>query len=168
MTASESPASNEHAVEIERILAAPRALVWRAWTDPQHFARWYGPEGFSVPACEIDLRVGGRRFIGMRSPDGFEMWLVGVFQEIVPLERFVVTEAMADAEGAVVPPSHYGMPDDVPSETLVTVSLEDLGQGRTRLSLRQAGWPQPEMAAGAGGGWAQALDKLEAELANLA
>ena len=58
------------------------------------------------------------------------------------------------------------MPGDAPMETLLTVSLDDLGDGRTRLTLTQAGWPDEQMAAGAGGGWNQAFDKLTAALAS--
>ncbi len=157
MTASDSApvGAEEQGLVIERIFDAPRELVWRAWTEPEHFMRWYGPEGFTVPTCEIDLRVGGRRLIGMRSPDGQEYWTTGVYLEIVPLERFVATESMADEHGNVV-----GMGGDAPLETTVTVTLEDLGGGKTKLTLRQAGWPDDSMAAGASVGWNQAFDKL--------
>lgn len=57
------------AITIERTFDAPRDLVWRAWTECEHFARWYGPEGFTVPDCEIDFRVGGRYLWGMSGPN---------------------------------------------------------------------------------------------------
>ena len=118
-----------------------------------------------MPTCEIDFRVGGRHLFGLRSPDGRGYWTTGVYREIVPLERFVYTDSPADEEGNVVPASHYGMGEDVPLETIVTVTLEDLGGGKTRLTLRQAGWPDDSMAAGAGAGWSQAFDKLAETLA---
>jgi uncharacterized protein YndB with AHSA1/START domain len=71
-----------------------------------------------------------------------------VFKEIEPLKRFVAT-----------------MSADMHDETTLTVELEDLGDGRTRLTMRQDGWPDPQMAEGAGGGWSQALEKLAVELA---
>ena len=162
MTASDSARvdTEEQGLVIERVFDAPQELVWKAWTEPEHFMRWYGPNGFSVPTCEIDFRVGGRRLIGMRSPDGQEYWTTGVYLEIVPLERFVATESMADEHGNVV-----GMGGDVPLETTVTVTLEDLGDGKTKLTLRQAGWPDDGMAAGASAGWNQAFDKLAEVLA---
>ena len=167
MTASSSAtAAGGQAVVIERVFDAPRDLVWRAWVEPDQFMRWYGPEGVTMFACEIDLRVGGRHLFGLRMPDGGEYWTTGVYREVSPPERFVATEIMADEHGAVVAPSHYGMPGDTPMETLLTVSLEDLGDGRTRLTLTQAGWPDEQMAAGAGGGWNQAFDKLTAALAS--
>ena len=158
MTASDSAdvSTEEQGLVIERVFDAPRELVWRAWTEPEHFKRWYGPQGFTLPTCEIDFRVGGRHLWGMRSPDGQEMWSTGVYREIVPLERFVATDAFADENGNAVPGT---------LETIITVTLEDLGGGKTKMTLRQTGWPDADMAAGAGGGWSQAFDKLAAALA---
>ncbi len=167
MTASDSSgASTEaQAVTIERVFDAPREVVWRAFTEPEHFMRWYGPQGVAMSACEIDLRVGGRHLFGLRMPDGRDYWTSGVYLEIVPLERFVCTDSMTDEHGNIVSPAHYGMGGDTPIETTVTVSLDDLGDGKTMVTLSQAGWPDPNMAAGAGGGWNQAFDKLAELLA---
>ncbi len=164
MTASDSQqvTTEDEGLVVERVFDATRELVWRAWTEPEHFKRWYGPQGFTLPTCEIDFRVGGRHLFGMRSPDGQEYWTTGVYREIVPPERFVYTDTMADAEGNVV-----AMGDDGPMETIVTVTLEDLGGGKTKLTLRQAGWSDDSMAAGAGAGWNEAFDKLAATLADV-
>ncbi len=163
MTASDSArvGTEEQGLVIERIFDAPRELVWRAWTEPEQFMCWYGPKGFALPTCEIDFRVGGRHLFGMRSPDGQEYWSTGVYLEIVPPERFVATDSMADEHGNTV-----GMGDDAPLETTITVTLEDLGGGKTKLTLRQAGWPDDSMAAGASAGWNEAFDKLAATLAD--
>ena len=111
MTPSESVTTiDDQALVMERVFDAPRELVWRAWTEPKHFARWYGPDGFTIPTCEIDFRVGGRHFLGMRSPDSFEMWSTGVYREIVPLERFVASMSSADADGNVVPGAEENAP----------------------------------------------------------
>ncbi len=161
MTESDSaPAGTEEGLVVERVFDAPRELVWRAWTECEHFMRWYGPPGFTLPSCEIDFRVGGRLLFGMRSPDGQEYWTTGVYREIVPPERFAYTDTMADGEGNVV-----AMGDDGPMETIVTVILEDLGDGKTKLTLRQAGFPDDSMAVGASAGWNGAFDKLATVLA---
>lgn len=55
---------------ITRIFAAPRKLVWKAWTNPEHLMRWWGPKDFTSPACKIDLRVGGKYLFCMRSKEG--------------------------------------------------------------------------------------------------
>jgi uncharacterized protein YndB with AHSA1/START domain len=169
MTASDDPqvTTEGEGVVVERVLDAPRELVWRAWTECEHFMRWYGPKGMSSHVCEIDFRVGGRHLYGLRSPEGWEYYTTGVYQEIVPLERFVTTDSLADADGNLVPPAHYGMPEDSPSETTVIVSVEDIDGGKTKLTLRQIGWADADMAQGAGGGWNEAFDKLEATLVDM-
>jgi uncharacterized protein YndB with AHSA1/START domain len=61
-------------VVITRVFDAPRGLVFKAWTDPEHMARWWGPKGFTNPICELDARVGGAWRIVMRSPAGSAYW----------------------------------------------------------------------------------------------
>jgi len=168
MTRDSAQATGEgEGVVIERIFDAPRELIWRAWTEPEHFMRWYGPKSMSAHTCEIDFRVGGRYLYGLRSPEGFEYWITGVYREIVPLERFVSTESLSDADGNVVPPAHYGMPGDALTEMTTIVSLEGAEDGKTKLTLRHLGWTDDAMSAGAAGGWNEALDKLEALLPDL-
>ncbi|KAF5075772.1 Activator of Hsp90 ATPase -like protein [anaerobic digester metagenome] len=69
---------------VERVFDAPRELVWKAWTEPGYLKRWWGPKGFTAPAIEIDLRVGGRYLYGMRSPEGQDFWSTGEFREGCP------------------------------------------------------------------------------------
>jgi uncharacterized protein YndB with AHSA1/START domain len=147
----------EDAVVIERTFEAPVDLIWQMWTQPEHFKKWYGPKGFTVPVAEIEMLVGGKRLICMASPDGsMKMWTTGEYTEIIPKERLGYTESPADENGNVVSPSAMGMPDGYPATTEVTVLLEDLG-GRTKMVMTHAGVPAD---SGAGGGWTQAFDKL--------
>jgi uncharacterized protein YndB with AHSA1/START domain len=152
-----SPAVSSNAVVIERTFDAPIDLIWQMWTQPEHFKNWYGPQGFSVPVADMDLRVGGRRLVCMASPDGsMKMWTTGEYTEIVPNKRLVYTESPSDENGNLVSPSAMGMPEGYPETTEITVLLEDLGE-RTRMVLTHAGMPAD---SGAGGGWEQAFDKL--------
>jgi len=149
---------------IIRVFDAPRELVWKAWTEPKRVMRWWGPKGFTSPACEIDLRVGGKYLYCERGPDGQEYWSTGVYREIVEPERIVATWSFADEKGNVVPATHYGMGADVPLEMLVAVTFEDLS-GKTRMTLRHEGLPAGEMREGAGTGWNESFDKLAEVLA---
>jgi uncharacterized protein YndB with AHSA1/START domain len=167
-TASPAKQSAEGALVIERVFDAPRELVWKAWTEPERMMRWWGPQGFTTPVCEIDFRVGGKAFSAMQSPEfneGRPIWSTGVYREIVPLERIVCTDSFADEKGNVVPATHYGMGADIPLEMLVTVTFEDLGGGKTRMTLRHEGLPAGDMLDGAGEGWGQSFDKLAEYLA---
>jgi len=163
MIATNSSATNpttpsEPEVVLTRVFDAPRELVWKAWTDPEHFARWWGPKDFTTPHCTIDLRPGGTWHYCMRSPDGRDLWGGGVFREIVEPERVVMTDYFSDAEGNVVQPAEYGMPD-WPVESLLTLTFVE-HEGKTTMTMR---WSVPESLAerqGALQGWNETFDKL--------
>jgi uncharacterized protein YndB with AHSA1/START domain len=163
---TDAQTTEERVLVVERIFDAPRELVWRAWTEPELAMRWWGPKGFTSPACEIDFRVGGKMLLAMQSPDfneGGPIWSTGIYQEIVPYERIVVTDSFADEKGNVVPATHYGMPDDFPLEMLVTVTFEEI-DGKTKMTLRHEGLPPGDMLEGAGTGWNESFDKLAESL----
>lgn len=159
--------SSSDELVITRVLDAPREVVWKAWTDSETLKRWWGPKGFTTPHHEMDFRVGGKYLNCMRGPSGSDFdkdfWSTGVYREIVPMERIVCTDSFADAEGNVVPATHYGM-SNMPLEMLVTVTFEDEG-GRTRMTMRHAGIPAGEDRDGANQGWSESFDKLEELLA---
>jgi len=144
---------------LTRVFDAPRERVWRAWTEPEQAMRWWGPEGFTAPVCRIDLRVDGAYLFCMRSPEGQDFWSTGVYREIVPFERLVCTDSFADADGNVVPASHYGMKGDFPLELQVTVTLEEQ-DGGTLMTLRHAGMPAGEISDMSAAGWSGSFDKL--------
>ena len=151
------------AVVIERSFDAPVDLIWRMWTDPEHFKAWYGPDGATIPVARMDVWVGGSRLVcmEMQTPDGsMRMWFAGEYRDVVENERLVYTEFMSDENGNTVsPPS--GMPDGHPTTTEVRVELEDLG-GRTKMVMTHTGIPAGSPGAA---GWAMALDKLAARVA---
>src|SRR5271154_968197 len=109
---------------ITRVIDAPRPLVFRAWTDPDQIARWWGPKGYVTIDHDMDVRPGGAYRFRMRSPEGTDHRKRGVYREIVEPERVAFTFAWEEADGRLG------------NETLITVTFEDLG-GKTRLTLRQ-------------------------------
>ena len=152
---------SEQAVVIERSFDAPVDLIWKMWTEPEHFKEWYGPAGASVPVAKMDVRVGGSRLVGMamETPNGpMQMWFTGEYREVVENERLVYTESMSDENGNVLSPADMGMPEGHPATTEVRVQLEDVG-GRTRMVMTHAGIPSDSPGAT---GWTMALDKLVA------
>jgi len=157
----------EKDIVITRVFDAPQELVWKAWTDPKHFMRWWGPKGFSAPYSTMDLRVGGKYLNCMRGagPDGAvrDYWTTGVYREIVPMKRIVCTDSFADEKGNVVPASEYGMPGDWPLELIVTVAFEEHG-GRTEMTLRHEGIPEGHMKEECEAGWNESFDKLAESL----
>lgn len=92
-------AKGEREIVMTRVLDAPRRLVFDAFTKPKLVQRWLlGPDGWSMPVCQIDLRVGGKyRYVWRRDSDGTEMGMGGVYREVVPPERIVSTEVFDEA-----------------------------------------------------------------------
>lgn len=156
---------------VTRVFDAPRALVWKVWTEPEHLKRWFGPKGFTMPACSLDLRPGGVLHYGMRSADGHEMWGKWTFREIVPPERLVVIVSFADAKGGV---TRHPMNATWPLETLSTLLLSE-HEGRTTLTLRWAAHRASEVERktfdsshqNMRQGWTGTLDQLAAYLAEV-
>ena len=86
-------AHGEREIVMTRMFDAPRGLVFKAYTTPELVRRWLlGPEGWSMPVCEIDLKVGGRYRFLWRHADGQEMGMGGVYREVIAPERLVSTE----------------------------------------------------------------------------
>ena len=134
---------------IERVFDAPRSLVFEAWTKPEHLMRWFAPKGFTVPACEMDFRVGGTYRLCMRSPEGRDHWVHGVYREIVAQERIVWT----------------GILEADRNEILSTITFADAG-GKTRLTVHQTYSFESDSTRGAPQGWAETLDRLAEYVAN--
>ncbi|WP_440771650.1 SRPBCC family protein [Natronorubrum sp. DTA28] len=145
---------SEYDMTIRRTFDAPRERVFEAWTDPEQVAQWWGPKGFTVPRCEMDVRPGGSFSIDMEGPDGTIYPDEGVFHEVDEPERLVVTSrAFEDDDG------------EFQLEVRQTVTFADR-DGRTELTLKaEVLTATPEVAEALGGmelGWSQSLDKLEA------
>lgn len=150
-----------HDLVLTRVFDAPRELVWRAFSDPEQFKRWWGPKDFTAPHCVMEFRKGGRYHWCMRAPDGNDFWTAGEFLAVDPMDRIVYTDGFADAEGNIVPPSRYGMPGEAPMSTTVTVLFQDHETG-TKMTLTHK---DAKLFQGAEEGWGQSLDKLAGSLA---
>jgi uncharacterized protein YndB with AHSA1/START domain len=136
---------------LTRVFDAPRSLVFKVWTEPNHVAHWWGPKGFTNPVCEVDVRPGGAIRIDMRGPDGTVYPMTGVYREIIEPELLVFTASALDAEGHPL------------FEVLSTVTFAEQGS-RTTLTLHaRVVTATPEAAphiAGMQEGWTQSLERL--------
>jgi uncharacterized protein YndB with AHSA1/START domain len=86
---------------IQRLLKAPRQLVWEVYTRPEHLPNWLGPKGSSMPYSKLDLRVGGTFHYSMKTESGQELWGKWLFREITPPERIVLIQHFSDQAGGV-------------------------------------------------------------------
>ena len=139
---------------ITRIFDAPRALVFEAWTDPKHLARWSGPRGFTTTQDKMDLWPGGAYRACLHAPDGSDHWVRGVYHEIVQPERLVFTHAWEDEGGTPGP------------ETVVTVTFADHG-GKTEMTFHQAVFESVASRDGHMGGWSESFQRLAEHLESL-
>jgi len=144
--------SPELALVMTRIFEAPRALVFKLWTDAHHARSWWGPSDHPATYLEMDVRPGGKWRGCLRSTEsGKELWQGGVFREVVPPERVVFTFAWEE-EG------ERGL------ETLVTVSFAEEG-GKTQMTFRQTTFQSVAERDGHRGGWTSSFHRLAEYLA---
>ena len=158
-----NPASKTKDIVITRMFNAPRERVWKAWTDPKELVKWWGPKDFTSPVCKNDLRVGGKYLYCMRGPAGSEfdkdMWSTGTYTEVIPMEKIVATDFFADADGNIISSKEYGMPGEWSEDMIITVTFDDAGPAKTKLTIIHKGHPT-EIADMANDGWNQSLDKF--------
>lgn len=149
---------------ITRTLRAPRALVFGAWTDPAGMRRWYAPTGCELTACDIEVRPGGSLRLCIRTPQGYECWCRGTYQEIVAGEHLVFSLENTDAQGTPLAQGAGGMDPEWPTRTVVTVILAD-DVGGTRMTLHQTASERVAKRTGAHPSWLSMCDRLEQHLA---
>jgi len=134
-------------LELKRVLPAPSAVVFAAFSEPEELAKWWGPKGFSIPSLEFRPRVGESYRIEMQPPEGDPFHLTGEFREVHPSARLAFTFVWE-------PPA----PDDV--ETLVSLSFGDLEEA-TEVYLTQSAFKTEERRGLHRDGWTESFDKLE-------
>jgi uncharacterized protein YndB with AHSA1/START domain len=134
-------------ITIKRVFDAPRELVWKAWTEPEQLAQWWGPRGSSTPLEQItmDVRPGGTLRVTSVSADGQEMTIQGVYREVVEPERLVFEEP---AEGSW----HEG--------AVSVATFTDLGDGRTEMLVQTTIHTTEEMRVQAQTGMESTFDRL--------
>jgi uncharacterized protein YndB with AHSA1/START domain len=143
--------SDELMVVIERVLPAPRTKVFAAFTDRDVVARWWGPEGFTIPDLDFDPRAGEAYRIEMQPPEGDAFRLVGEFREVDAPVRLAFTFVWEPADA-----------DDV--ETLAALDFRDLGE-RTQVALTQGPFKTEARRELHREGWGDSFDRLERLLA---
>jgi uncharacterized protein YndB with AHSA1/START domain len=159
----------DQAFVITRVFAAPRDLVWKAWTERDRLMQWFGPKGFTLPTAKMDFRPGGVFHYCLRSADGHEMWGKFVYREIVAPERIVLVNSFSDAAGGL---TRHPMSPTWPLEMLSTTTFTEQ-EGGTALTIRWLPLNASEAErktfdsahAGMQQGWGGTFEQLAAYLA---
>ncbi|MCL4678306.1 MAG: SRPBCC domain-containing protein [Alphaproteobacteria bacterium] len=147
MTKSKDSSQIKPVLIIERFFEAPPERVFEAWTDPDELVQWCKPFGFTVPHNEGTIEEGGAYRSCLRSPEGVDYWLRGVYKIIDRPRKLVFTHVWDDVNG------------QPGTETLVTVTFEDQGGG-TKMTFMQEGFNSIESRDGHEGGWSEAFENL--------
>jgi uncharacterized protein YndB with AHSA1/START domain len=138
--------TSDRELRLVRRFAAKPEQVFRAFADPRRLVKWWGPKGVTIPLCEMDVRPGGRWVTTMRSPDGSDMTVSGVYREIDPPSRLVFTWAWhGDGKRG--------------HETVVTIALKPHGAG-TEMTLTQAAFESAQSLNAHRQGWSSSFDCL--------
>jgi uncharacterized protein YndB with AHSA1/START domain len=132
-----SPAPTVAALVVRRTIRARPEALFAAWTDPQQLVRWWGPEGVTCAAAEIDLRIGGSYRIANRMPDGSTLWIAGEFELIEPPSRLIYSWRLEIPEASTERVSVSFVPRDSVTEVIVTHERIASMVARTR---HESGW----------------------------
>ena len=147
---------------VTRLIDAPVELVWKAWSEPEHVMRWWGPKDYTSPSCQIDFREGGKYLFCMRAPEyqgGMDYYSGGVYTKIVPMQLLEFTQWLADEKGNRIKPAEVGMPEDFPDEVRTVIIFKDVGS-KTEIIITEYDWTVGQMAEYSRLGLEQTLDKL--------
>jgi uncharacterized protein YndB with AHSA1/START domain len=150
-SAAKAPSAGFPPIIVVRRLKAPRALVFKMFTDAVHLARWFGPEGHTCTGCTVEPKIGGRFFSALKGPDGIERRVQGVFTEIEPDRSVAFTWGWLDESGK---PRYPDL------RTVVTITLAEKN-GETELTLVHTGFENAEQAGMHDKGWISSLVCLD-------
>ncbi len=147
---------------ITRSFDAPVARVWQAWTDADDVKRWWGPEGFTAPIAEMDVRVGGTSLVCMRSPDGQDLCNTWTYTKIEPERRLEFIQHFVDKDGKTISPTDVGLPPEIPREVPHIITFKALPDDTTELTVIEQGYSVDWIVDLSAAGMNQVLDKMAA------
>jgi uncharacterized protein YndB with AHSA1/START domain len=144
---------------ITRRFEAPVERVWNAWIDPGQVKQWWGPQGFTAPLANMDVREGGTSLVCMRSPDGVDMYNTWTYERVEPNARLEFVNHFVDKDGNRLEPSALGLPEGIPFGVRHVLVLTP-ADGGTELTLTEYGYTSDQVVEISRMGMQQVLDKL--------
>ena len=152
-------------VVVRRTFPVPPEEAWRAWSESDLVKQWWGPDGFTCPMADVDLRVGGRTFVVMRAPAEFgggDLYSTWTFTEVVPHSRIAYVFNFVDQDRNRLVPADLGMGPGIPDDGEHLVTFDDLGDGRTEMIITEHGYTTEDARNLSQGGLEQCVDKMAA------
>jgi uncharacterized protein YndB with AHSA1/START domain len=159
-----APAPATEDLRFTHIFDSPLETVWRAWTDADILAKWWGPDKFTCPYASMDVRTGGMSIVAMHGPPewglpvSYGCW---AYEDVVPLKRFAYIHNFCDRDGHRIEPTTIGMPADFPRDLRMEFDFKALEDGKTELTILEHDWPLGHMRDQSKKGMEQTLAKLD-------
>ena len=150
---------NTRTITIERTFHLPLSIIWKTFSQADSLQLWWGPKDYTCPQFTTDFQVGGKYLGAMKDPNGHITWSTGVYVEIIPDKRIVMTDSFSDSNGNVLSGTQIGMPGEWPDILLITLEFQE-HEDSTLLLLKHEGLP-PEGYEDCIQGWQESFDKLE-------
>lgn len=160
-----APAAGKHDLVVTRVFDTSSEQLWKAWSDPEHVMRWWGPTGFTSPSCRMDFRVGGTTLVCMRAPPEFggqDVYNTWTYRRIEPTRRIEFILRFSDKTGNALDPAAMGLPPGIPGEVPHVITLKPIGAGRTEMTITEHGYTSDGARDMSRAGLEQCLDKMAA------
>jgi uncharacterized protein YndB with AHSA1/START domain len=150
---------------VTRLFDVPVEFVWKAWSDPEHVMRWWGPGGFTSPLVKMDFREGGTSLVCMSSPAYGDLYNTWTYREIKPMQRIEFIQNPADKDGKRVDPLKVGLPPEFPLDVRNVVTFKAVSENKTEMTVTEYGYTSDQMFDLSKAGLEQCLDKMAASFA---
>lgn len=151
--------SDKKELFITHLFDAPKAVVFRAWTDPEQLKLWYAPDSCTVEFKSIEIKQGGNFHSCIHDPVHGDCWVKGIYLEVLPEQKLVFTMVMSDEAGNSVSSIKAGKTEDWPEEQITTVTFESIS-GQTKVSIHQTVSEEEAKKTGAYQSWIKMFNKL--------
>jgi uncharacterized protein YndB with AHSA1/START domain len=163
-TSQRKAAAMSFEMRSSRIFPVTVEQVYAAWTEPELVRQWWGPTGFTCPVARMNVREGGVSLVAMRAPPEFggrDMYNTWTYERVQPPSRLEYTLRFATADGSHITSAEAGIPGNVPDAVPHVVTFEPAGDGRSRVTVVETGYPDAATRDMSRAGLEQCLDKLE-------
>ena len=157
--------SMKHNVVVTRVLDAPVARAWKAWSDPEYVTQWWGPIGFTCPLARMDFREGGTSLVCMRAPKEFggqDMYNTWTYRKIDPNKQIEFILNFSDKDGTKLEPAALGISPGVPSDVRHVITFKTVGDKQTEMTVTEYGYASEQARDLSKAGLEQCLDKMAA------
>lgn len=154
---------------ITRVIDAPLAQVWKAWSDEDQVKQWWGPTGFTCPLANMDFREGGVSLVCMRAPQDFggqDFYNAWAYATIVPMQEIDTIQSFVDKDGHKVDPTTIGLPAEAGQDRHIRIIFKAVSDNQTELTITEYDWIVGQMMEMSRMGMEQCLDKMAASLAS--